>query len=167
MQKIIVDGYNVIHADPVLKRAAAAGMERAREALLSLLRDYLGVRDVQVTVVFDGAGGIVDAEALIPGRLQVLYSARGQSADEIIVNTLRAHPNPREYIVVTSDMADIGRAVMAQGVALMASAEFLDRIRGGDAPAKASREKPDPSEADVDYWLGMFGDGGKNGQRDE
>jgi predicted RNA-binding protein with PIN domain len=167
MQKIIVDGYNVIHADPELKRAAVAGMQRAREALLSRLRDYLASRDVQVTVVFDGAGGIVDAEPLIPGRLQVLYSARGQSADEVIVDTLRDHANAREYIVVTSDMADIGRAVMAEGASLMASADFLDRIRGGDAPTEAAREKPDPSEEDVDYWLGMFGEDGKNGEGDE
>jgi predicted RNA-binding protein with PIN domain len=163
MQKIIVDGYNVIHADPDLVREAGRAMESARGALLGRLRAYIASRQVQVTVVFDGAGGMVDAESLVPGRLQVLYSASGQSADEVIVETLRRHPNPREYIVVTSDMADIGRAVRAVGATVMPSAAFLERLATTDEPAQAppaAGEKPEPSADDVDYWLRRFGETG-------
>lgn len=169
MQKIIVDGYNVIHADADLVRESGRSMEAAREALLARIRAYIESRQVRVTVVFDGAGGMVDAEARVPGRLQVLYSAAGQSADEVIVETLHGHPNPREFIVVTSDMADIGRAVGAVGATVMASPEFLARLagRGGDevpTSAAGGREKPEPSPDDVDYWLGKFG---KSGDRDD
>jgi predicted RNA-binding protein with PIN domain len=172
MQKIIIDGYNLIHADPRMRRATAKGMEAARTDLVRRLREYLEEKDVQITVVFDGAGGIVDAEPVVPGRLQVLYSASGQSADELIVNTLGEHPNPREYIVVTSDMADIGRAVGAVGSVVMSSPEFLERLDGRSAAAEAAagEEKPTPSEQDVDYWLDKFGvaDGdGKNRDRDD
>ncbi|HER19796.1 MAG TPA: hypothetical protein ENO14_01985 [Chromatiales bacterium] len=174
MQKIIIDGYNVIHADADLRRNAARAMEDARRALLERVRAYLADRQVQVTVVFDGAGGLVDAEALVPGRLQVLYSARGQSADEVIVATLESHPNPRQYIVVTSDMADIGRRVRAIGAVVMASDEFLERMgtsgtsNGDTGPGGRRSEKPDPAGEDIDYWLRQFGAGGeKSGDRDD
>jgi predicted RNA-binding protein with PIN domain len=147
-------------------------MEAARRELISRLSAYLSRKDVQITVVFDGAGGLVDSEPLVPGRLQVLYSAAGQSADEVIVATLESHANPREFIVVTNDMADIGRAVRSVGANVMASAEFLARVGGthGEAPGWNARvgEKPDPSEDDVEYWLRKFGGsdgGGKNGPR--
>ena len=144
MQKIIVDGYNVIHADAALRRRLARSMEAAREWLCSnASAPYMSSRrDVQVTIVFDGAGGMVDAEALVPGRLQVLYSASGQSADDLIVDTLHAHPNPRQYIVVTSDMADIGRSVRAIGATVMSSAEFLDRLAGGGPPQAGDETRP-------------------------
>jgi predicted RNA-binding protein with PIN domain len=173
MQKIVIDGYNVIHADPALRREASKGMEGARAALLGRLRVYIADKDVQITVVFDGAGGMVDAESVVPGRLQVLYSASGQSADALIVSTLHEHPNPREYIVVTSDMADIGRAVGAAGAVVMSSPEFLERLDGprSAATAPAGEEKPHPSEQDVDYWLEKFAEGeageGKTGDRDD
>lgn len=156
MQKIIVDGYNVIHADPRLqKKMAAGGTERAREGLIARIRAYIAARDVRVTVVFDGRGGLTDAEPVVPGRLQVIYSARGQSADDVIVETLHAASNPREFIVVTSDMADIGRSVSALGAKVMPSPAFLDRMR---RTARGAPEAPAPAdpEVDVDYWLEQF-----------
>lgn len=182
MQKIIIDGYNLIHADARLRRESDRGMDAARTSLVRRLRTYIARKDVQVTLVFDGAGGLVDAEPVVPGRLQVLYSASGQTADELIVRTLREHPNPREYIVVTSDMADIGRAAGAAGATVMTSPEFLARLSAYDSarPAGAGddaeqdgdgEEKPAPSEEDVDYWLDRFGAGGgepgKTGDRDD
>lgn len=159
MQKIIVDGYNLIHADPRLqKKMAGGGPERAREGLLARIRAYVAARDVRVTVVFDGRGGLTEAEAVIPGRLQIIYSAGGQTADEVIVETLHAAANPREFIVVTSDMADIGRSVRAIGAEVMPSPTFLERMRraGRAAPPSAAPGEP---EVDVDYWLEQFGEG--------
>jgi predicted RNA-binding protein with PIN domain len=169
MQKIIIDGYNLIHADPALRRLAARGMEEARVGLLERLRLYLEAKRVQITVVFDGAGGMIDADPVIPGRLQVLYSAGGQTADEVIRTVLHGHPNPRQYIVITSDMADIGRSVGAVGATVMGSAEFLQRLSalgtdGAAPPTEATGEKPDPSEPDVEFWLRKFGE---NGDRDD
>jgi len=159
MQKIIIDGYNVIHADPRLqKKTTRGGLEGAREGLIARIRAYLAERDVRVTVVFDGRGGLTDAEAIIPGRLQVIYSASGQTADEVIVETLHAAANPREFIVVTSDMADIGRSVRAIGAEVMPSSAFLERIKRA-RPARPDTPAPSDPEVDVDYWLEQFGKG--------
>jgi predicted RNA-binding protein with PIN domain len=159
VQKIIIDGYNVIYADPGLqKKLAGGGTERAREGLLARIRAYLEERNVRVTVVFDGRGGLTDAEAIIPGRLQVIYSASGQTADEVIVETLHLAANPREFIVVTSDMADIGRSARAIGAEVMPSAAFLERIKRAK-PGKPDAPAAEDPEVDVDYWLEQFGKG--------
>jgi ribosomal protection tetracycline resistance protein len=166
-QKIIVDGYNVIHADEKLKRLAGRDLNQARRALLEMIKAYLQSKSLQVTVVFDGRGGLTDADAVLPEKLQVLFSASGRSADTLIIEILKSSANPREYIVVSSDRADIGRAAGGLGARVLASAEFLQRI-DSTPPAQSDRpaEKPVVGEEDVDYWLDLFTEPGKkNNQR--
>lgn len=163
----MIDGYNVIHADDGLRRAADRSLEGARRALLERLAGYVSSRRVRVTVVFDGAGMVTDSDVAVPGRLQVVFSASGQSADEVIVETLERSRNPREYIVVSSDMADIGRSVRSMGATLMPSEAFLERIAapsrpGDDAPAGGGAD----AGYDVDFWLAEFERRGKT-RRDE
>lgn len=152
---MLVDGYNVIHADPELKRSLGRSLERARRGLIEMLAGYLMAKRIQVTVVFDGRGGITDVDVEIPGRLQVLYSASGQSADELIVGLLEGDPNPRQYVVVTSDMADIGRAARSLGAGVLGSREFLARIRRQEGPRR-NGANDEPELGDVDYWLERF-----------
>jgi len=160
MQKIIIDGYNVIHADERLKRTAARNLQQAREHLIAMLERYLSDRKLQVTVVFDGRGRLADMESVIPGRLQVVYSSSPGTADELIVSTLEESDNPRAFIVVTSDRTDIGRTARAMGAEVIASEEFLERLRGGPrAPKVGKPEKPAADDADTEYWLKKFSRG--------
>jgi len=164
MQKVIVDGYNVIHADPDLRREMAVRPEDARRALLDRIRDYLADRQLRVTVVFDGAGGLAEGEVVVPGRLQTLYSAAGDSADALILRTIGRGPDARRYIVVSSDMADVGRAARAVGARVMASEAFLARIAGpagAPEPGRDAREKPEPDAADTAFWLERFEERGE------
>jgi predicted RNA-binding protein with PIN domain len=159
MQQVIVDGYNVIYADPDLRREMTAEPERARRALLDRIRSYLADKQLRVTVVFDGAGGLSGSEAVVPGRLQAVFTAAGESADALIVRTLERAGSARGFIVVSSDVADIGRAARALGARVLPSEAFLARIagRGGErGTAQGAREKPDPDEADVAFWLERF-----------
>jgi len=155
MQKYIVDGYNVIHADPELKRILRSDLEAARQRFERRLARYLEAKNVCLTVVFDGHGGITDVDVKIPGRLQLMYSPTGQSADDLILEILESSANPREYVVVTSDMADIGRAARSLGATVLPSPKFLSRIEldPGEAASQPSAEEAD----DVDYWLDRFG----------
>ena len=59
-QRIIIDGYNVIYTDDRLRRKACKDLEGARAELLEMLKGYVRHRRLQVTVVFDGRGGVVD-----------------------------------------------------------------------------------------------------------
>lgn len=159
MQRIIIDGYNVIHADPELRRSLDRDVEAARDALLERLREYVLRRQVRATVVFDGRGGLIDVSAAVPGRLQVVYTPTGQSADDFIVETVLA-ARASSYIVVTSDMADIGRRLRSQGAQIMPSDRFLERLRRASpqiAPDAATDEADEAGPGDVDYWMEQFG----------
>jgi len=158
-QKIVVDGYNVIYADDRLRRIALKDMERARRDLLSRIEAYIADKELRVTVVFDGSGGTTDTRAIVPGKLQVVFSARRQTADELIVSIITASEKPSSYIVVTSDRAHIRPAVASSGCHSIGAKSFLDRL-SGKKPARsrpAKEEKPRPGSEDMNFWLDRFG----------
>ncbi len=158
-QKIVVDGYNVIYADDSLRRHALRDMQRARREFLDRIKTYLMGKQIQVTVVFDGRGGMVDSETIVPGKLQVIYSARDETADDLIISMVSRSGNPQAYLVATSDKAHIRPAVSRLGCEVIGAMGFLKRISQG-GPAKGEkrvREKPEADGADTDYWLSEFG----------
>ncbi|MFQ5511689.1 MAG: NYN domain-containing protein [Candidatus Krumholzibacteriia bacterium] len=155
-QSVIVDGYNVIYTDERLRRTACKDLERARDGLVEKLESYLSGRKLKITVVFDGRGGMASAEAVIPGKLQVVYSAGSETADEVIVETLRKATNPAAHIVVTSDMADIGRAARALGCQVIGSKRFLDRMEADGKRVRSAGAGPAVDLGDTDYWLEKF-----------
>src|SRR5712692_8438126 len=53
MERLVVDGYNVIHAWPTLKRLLGVSLEAARDKLIERLSVYGLVTGADVTVVFD------------------------------------------------------------------------------------------------------------------
>ena len=157
-QKIIVDGYNVIYADDALRRTAIRDMERARREFIERIRIYLVNKQVQITVVFDGKGVIADAEAVVPGQLQLVYSAGHETADDLIISIVAKSGNPTAYLVVTSDKAHIRPAVSALGCRVIGSRRFLERIvdKGARESTERREEKPQPAATDTDYWLDQF-----------
>jgi hypothetical protein len=82
---------------------------------------------------------------------ETLFSGRGRSADEAILDFLRAESEPRGWCVVTSD-----RSLGDRCRHLRARVERSDvfRKRLSSAPI---REKPEPDE-DIEYWLQQFGE---------
>ncbi len=99
---LIVDGYNLIRASPVLSRIDQENLEEGREALISRLADYRKVRHFPVIVVFDGTGFYhLSTEKETRMGIKILYSPAGRTADELIVSLARQ--KGREYVVVTSD----------------------------------------------------------------
>jgi len=88
MQDVIVDGYNLLRTDPELMMLERAGLESAREALIVRLLNASGLKKARsITVVFDGhKGGYSQerSERRAGGRLTIIYSKLGESADEVI-----------------------------------------------------------------------------------
>lgn len=104
MERLIVDGYNIIFAWPELSALKDVKLEDARDLLVSILADYAAMTRQKVTVVFDSHRR-PDAEAsrqMVSG-VQVVYSGRKTSADHVIERLLfEAKPND-EVTVATSD----------------------------------------------------------------
>ena len=104
MERLIVDGYNIIFAWPELSALKDVKLEDARDLLVSILADYAAMTRQKVTVVFDSHRR-PDAEAsqqTISG-VQVVYSGRKTSADHVIERLLFEAKPSDEVTVATSD----------------------------------------------------------------
>ena len=81
-----MDGYNVIHAWPSLKRLlAGASLEAAREQLIERLAVLGMVTGQEVTVVFDAhhSAAMANSEQMVDG-VRVVFTRKGHSADHAI-----------------------------------------------------------------------------------
>lgn len=121
---LLVDGYNLLFSTDLVEEPN--DLEGLREALIGLLGRYQKIRGHRLTVVFDGGeGGRPNAPSGRKGKVRVVFSRRGQTADEVILGRLsRAGP---PWVVVTSDR-DLGRAAMAEGAEVVGSEEFASKV---------------------------------------
>lgn len=106
---LVVDGYNVIYKSPrYLERMDESvpgdPFEQARELLISDVAAYAKGRFDPV-VVFDAAGNVSpDRPDLSRAGVRVIFSAAGESADEVIERLVtEARLAPHAVTVVTSD----------------------------------------------------------------
>ena len=144
MRHIIVDGYNVIRADPRLQTHERDSLQRARTVLAQMLAGAPRLANDQVTLVFDGWNGVrghVHRGRL--GRITLLYSARGQRADDVIVDQAAALAARGRVIVVTNDR-DVQERCRALGCEVSGAENLLRQVPGrprhassldGDEPA--------------------------------
>jgi predicted RNA-binding protein with PIN domain len=94
---LVVDGYNVT------KRGfAEISLEQQRSRLVNGLGGLAAQTGAEVTVVFDGAERVVGLPPA-PRGVRVLFSRKGETADELIRRLVRAEPAGRPVVVVSSD----------------------------------------------------------------
>lgn len=99
---LIVDAHSIIFAWPDLRALHARRMILAREALIQRLTAYHDFADARVVIVFDGQGSRPRDESL-PGGVQVIYSATGQTADAVIERLVAAYAPIHDLTVATGD----------------------------------------------------------------
>lgn len=135
MRRIIVDGYNLLHAHPEYSRLVERDLDAARARLVSDLAGLAEGND-RVVVVFDGGGNPAsDGTPHHVGRLTVIFSRAGQSADELIeALAARSRERAEQTVVVTSDIAT-RQAVAAGCVSVLSSEAFLHDVSEAVAEA--------------------------------
>jgi hypothetical protein len=123
------------------------GRERSDEERRALAgeieRTFRGRRAI---VVFDGRprdGGA------FPG--DVRSSGAGRAADDVILELLGREPDPRAWIVVTSDRS-LGDRCRHLGARIERCDRFRARLAAAASPATEKPERVD----DVDDWLAVF-----------
>ena len=106
---LVVDGYNVIYKSARYRArmdetAEGDPFEQARELLISDVAAYAKGR-YEPVVVFDAAGNVSSERPdLSPAGVRVIFSAAGESADEVIERLVtEARLAPHAVTVVTSD----------------------------------------------------------------
>jgi len=121
---LVVDGYNVTKSG-----YGAMPLEAQRARLVSGLA-ALGARSgAEVTVCFDGAALQGQVPSASSRAVRVLFSAAGETADELIRRLVRNEPPGRPVVVVSTDreVADGVRAAGARAVPAAALLRRLDR----------------------------------------
>ena len=86
MERLIVDGYNVVHAWTSLKHlASSASLEAARDKLIERLSVLGLVSGDEVTIVFDAhhSASLSNSEDTVEG-VRVIFTRKGHSADHVI-----------------------------------------------------------------------------------
>jgi uncharacterized protein len=122
---LILDGYNVIGA---LGRYRDAGsLDAARELLTNDALKAAGWTGRKVIVVFDAPAGPAPerAELLAGGAVRVVYSAPGESADDVIERLIAGLE--ASAVVYTADFA-LQRTALARGSTRAAPREFEDLL---------------------------------------
>ena len=139
MQRLIVDGYNVVHAWTSLKRLlSTASLEVARDDLIRRLWVPGIVSGEEVTVVFDAhhSTAMSNSEETVDG-VRVVFTRKGHSADHSIERLAYLASQSRDVITVaTSDrfQADLVRGM---GGAVISALELERRVI--DAEREMSR----------------------------
>lgn len=118
---LIVDGYNVT------KRGFAdMSLEQQRKRLITGLGGIAAQTGDEVTVVFDGAERVHGLPPA-PRGVRVLFSRKGDTADELIRQLVRAEPAGRPLVVVSSDR-EVADGVRRHGAYPMGADSLLRRL---------------------------------------
>jgi predicted RNA-binding protein with PIN domain len=118
---LLVDGYNVT------KRGfGELSLEQQRRRLVTGMGGIAAQTGVEVTVVFDGAERVPGLPAP-PRGVRVLFSRKGETADELIRRLVRAEPSGRPLVVVSSDR-EVADGVRRHGAYPMGADSLLRRL---------------------------------------
>jgi uncharacterized protein len=130
VQKLIVDGYNVIHAWPSLKRLlSTASLEEARDALIHRLAVMEMITGESVTVVFDAhhSASMANSEETVEG-VRVIFTRKGHSADHAIERLAYAAGNAGDVITVATSDRFQRDLVRGMGGAVISALELERRV---------------------------------------
>lgn len=119
---LLVDGYNVTKAG-----YGGLTLEAQRARLVTGLAALAARTGAEVTCVFDGADPPTYAAVPSPRNVRVLFSAAGETADELIRQLVRAEPAGRPVVVVSSDR-EVADGVRLAGARAVPSAALLRRL---------------------------------------
>jgi predicted RNA-binding protein with PIN domain len=118
---LVVDGYNVT------KRGfAEMSLEQQRKRLVTGLGGIAAQTGDEVTVVFDGAERVHGLPPA-PRGVRVLFSRKGDTADELIRQLVRAEPPGRPIVVISSDR-EVADGVRRHGAYPMGADSLLRRL---------------------------------------
>jgi len=119
---IIIDGYNLIRQSDSLRRHEKQSLEAGRRALILRLAEYKRKKGHRITVVFDGwEKGPALEERDREGNIGIIYSRRGETADDVIK---RLVDNSSEETITISSDREIASHVTRHGKTALSSPEF-------------------------------------------
>lgn len=126
---LLIDGYNIIHAWPVLKKALKEiGLEGSRTMLANIVRVIHDTEGLRLTIVFDGQGHNIKIERPTPElTFSLLYSPSGVSADALI-EQLSSFPKKGQEIIVATEDSMIRQSATSFGATIISPQDLWDWV---------------------------------------
>jgi predicted RNA-binding protein with PIN domain len=123
---LIIDGYNLLHADRTLLSLNPIQLQRERESLIDQLSVYRNLRQMEITAVFDGwQGGWSTEKRESKKGIELVFSKLGEKADEVIKRLVKE--KGAGATVITSDR-EISRYAERMAVAVIPSDQFKEKM---------------------------------------
>jgi predicted RNA-binding protein with PIN domain len=124
MLSLMIDGYNLLHQ---MAGRPLDSLEDERMALIEELQKYQSIKQVPVTIVFDGS----QPRALFPsrdrfGHVDIVYTDKGISADDWLAERCREHPG--SFVVVSNDL-EVQRSAENSKCLALSSNDFILRLK--------------------------------------
>jgi predicted RNA-binding protein with PIN domain len=129
LERVIVDGYNIVHAWVPLKRLLDISLEVARDKLVERLAVFAMVTGSEVTVVFDAhhSAARTNSEELVEG-VRVVFTRKGHSADHVIERIAYAAGAAGDAITVATSDRTQRDLVRGMGGAVIDARELERRV---------------------------------------
>jgi predicted RNA-binding protein with PIN domain len=139
---LIIDGYNLLHADRTLVPLNPIQLQRERDRLVDQLSAYRSLRQKEITVIFDGwQGGWSTEKKERKKGIELVFSKLGEKADEVIKRLVREKGSG--VTVVTSDR-EISRYAERMAVAVIPVDQFKEKME--NALTKGEKDFQDEEE---------------------
>ena len=125
---VIIDGYNLIHADEYLNSTALFSLEKAREELMDMLSNYVSYTKTELLLVFDAylvKGG--EGTEFMRDGYKVVFTKADQTADAYI-EKIMYELGPDYNIRMVTDDRLLQFSAVHSGISRMTSKEFLEEL---------------------------------------
>jgi uncharacterized protein len=123
---LLIDGYNLLHVDRILTHFNAIQLQRERDHLIDQLSAYRSLRQMEITVVFDGWQGGWPLERRERKKgIEVVFSKLGEKADEVIKRLVR---EKGAGVTVISSDRELSRYAEKMAAAAVSSDQFKEKM---------------------------------------
>jgi hypothetical protein len=149
----IIDGYNLAFKIKSIHNQILGGNTgKAIVLLIQFVKQQLHSKAEKIILALDGEKSSANKSNL--SGIELWFSNKPQTADQLIQAFVRKLKNPRNWTVVSSDNEIIFTA-RDHGVNVLKSENFVNQKTAASVKNKFS-QKENPQNIDLDYWLNTF-----------
>ncbi len=140
---LLVDGYNLIHASPPLKKLWEKSLYLAQERLVRLVANFCSFEGIEGWVVFDAyRRSSVDTVEEIAPSVKMVLTGKGKTADCYIERSVLQKKSDYDYMyVVTADFAQ-AMTVLDSKILPLSPRNFLKQVETCEQRLKEKSSPP-------------------------
>ena len=148
----LIDGYNLFFSISEENPSRST-----RYALIESLEQLSFKANLNTSIVFDSRSDVASdyASVLDHESIEVIYSARDQSADDYIIEFVNALKDPKRYCVVTNDKY-IRLQVRDHGANTKSLSSFLELLKSKVRTCSFQKQECPLTDYDNDHLLEVF-----------